>query len=336
MATPKAQIAEAVKGLTVKYAPRWQDPKIAGFDDPTWSPKFVMLHHTGGTSSYSGLASGAFGGHKPVPGANFLVNRDGSVAVLSRYITYHAGKGGPRWGVPANLMNPVCWGIEIEDLGRERTMTAAQIDATARLAAGLLRAMGRDLDCLIQHKEWSSTGKPDTLYTTAFWRDKVGEHLRPEASASSAPDPLVVTAYRNVKVATEQVIPLNQWVDLDLGPDIPSVIPPVGSDDWWFQLHLDLSQLTGASRNDLRYVKGRWARIRPGSADANEQGLDTHGTDTKAIPADLPKASWQGAWSTDMKGVKDVPVKAQVYVGSTVDGTVVSPMRLFTVDDENT
>jgi hypothetical protein len=135
--------------------------------------------------------------------------------------------------------------------------------------------------------------------------------------------------YRNIKIEKPQSIPLNQWVTLDLGT-VDAIVVPVGSNDWWVQVHLDLGKLTGAGRNDLRYLKGRWARhLAAGD-------LDTHGTDTAAISPDLPKGSWQSSFSTDMKGLAGVPVSFQVYVGSMKDGTVVSPMRLYTVEDETT
>lgn len=134
--------------------------------------------------------------------------------------------------------------------------------------------------------------------------------------------------YRNINVATRQVIPFNEWTTLDLGP-VDAITPPVGSNDWWVQLHLALATST-VPRNDIRYVKGRWARKIDGATD------DTHGTDTKAVSADIPKDSWQGAWSTDMKGLVGVPVEFEVYVGAIGRGSVVSPMRLFTIDDETT
>ena len=181
--TPEQQIKAATAGLKVTYFKRWNDPGIAGFRDTTWTPRFVMLHHTGGTSSYAGLSTGALGNHKPVPGANFLVNRDGSVYVLSKFITYHAGKGSG-FGVPVNSMNPVCWGIEIEDPGKGQTMTAAQITTVSKLSGGLLKAMGEPLDNLIQHKAWSSTGKPDTLYSDTFWRTHAQSAMADEVSVA--------------------------------------------------------------------------------------------------------------------------------------------------------
>jgi len=139
----------------------------------------------------------------------------------------------------------------------------------------------------------------------------------------------VAPSYDNIKVETPQVIPLNEWVTIDLGAR-DAITPPLGSNDWWVQVHLDFGTLKGAARNDLRYVKGRWSRRKPGTKP------DTHGTDTKAIPPDLPKTSWQSAWSTDMKGLAGTPVAFEVYVAAMKGGTVVSPMRLFTIDDETT
>lgn len=164
---------------------------------------------------------------------------------------------------------------------------------------------------------WSPSGNtPERSRNPQPWID---------AEEATVPAP----PYRNIKVATRQVIPFNTWTTIDLGP-VDAITPPVGSNDWWVQVHLSLQTAT-CPRNDLRYVKGRWARKIEGAPD------DTHGTDTKAISADIPKDSWQGAWGTDMKGLAGVPVEFQVYVGSmTARGSIVSPMRLFTVEDENT
>ncbi len=163
-----------------------------------------------------------------------------------------------------------------------------------------------------------------------FQSPDVSRNPQPWIDAQKVVAPVTPAPYRNIKVEADQVIPLGEWTTLDLGDEPDFYVPPVGSNDWWVQVHLDLASLTGAGRNDLRYIKGRWARKMPNGS------LDTHGTDTKAIPADLPKASWQSAFSTDMRGLEGVPVAFQVYIGSMVPGSVVSPMRLFTVDDETT
>jgi Peptidase family M23 len=161
----------------------------------------------------------------------------------------------------------------------------------------------------------------------ASWSPEASRDPQPWIDAQETLMPANPPAYRNIKVTTDQVIPLNRWVDLDLG-FVDAILPPVGSNDWWFQIHLQLASATVA-RNDLRYIKGRWAR-------RLSAGDDTHGTDTKTISPDIPKDSWQSAFSTDMKGLTGVPVAAQVYIGAVKDGTIVSPMRLFTIDDETT
>lgn len=216
MTTPREQVKSAVAGLAVTWHKLWDDPRIAG--KGSWAPKFVMLHHTAGTASLKALTSSA--PYAPVPGAHFLVNRDGSIVVLSRFIAYHAGKGGPKWGVAAGMMNHHAWGIEIEDPGKAQTMTSAQITATARLVAGLLTAMGKDLDAVIQHKEWNPGGKVDTRYSTSFWRDKVAEHMKPVAT-SEEPAPA-----RKGKTTTGSKV--TWWRDYSGKPEAKQTVPADG------------------------------------------------------------------------------------------------------------
>lgn len=145
---------------------------------------------------------------------------------------------------------------------------------------------------------------------------------------------MTVPRYQVHKVPTKQVIKLNTWVKADIGTKDDVVSPPNGSNDWDFYLDLDLGSVTNAGRNGLRYVKGRWARHEPGSPDSNAAGLDITGTDTKAIPMDLPKSSWQGTWSHGFVGDEKVPISFWIYVGATKNGTITSRMRIFKVDDE--
>lgn len=179
--TPAQQVRFAVArlqsaGVAVRYVKGWDDLRIAGRG--TFAPRFTMLHHTAGTSSlaYMTRPNGEWG---PVRLAHFLVNRDGSVDVCAAVKTYHAGRGGPKWGVAAGGMNGYAWGIEIEDLGRGLTMTDAQIASAAMLAGGLNDAMGRrDVDATIQHREWNPSGKTDTRYPTTFWLDRIAEERK--------------------------------------------------------------------------------------------------------------------------------------------------------------
>lgn len=220
---------------------------------------------------------------------------------------------------------PGLWGV-LAHLSQKKVRAGQRVEAgqVVGLSGATGNVTGPHLHFEIQTgPTWRPAGSPERSRNPQPWID--AQKVVPVVPAPP---------YRNIKMTNRQVIPLNQWVTMDLGAE-DFIVPPVGSNDWWTQLHLDFGTLVGAKRNDLRYVKGRWARKTTGP-DANAQGLDTHGTDTKAIPADLPKASWQSSFSTDMRGLEGVPVGFQVYVGSMVDGTVESPMRLFTIDDENT
>lgn len=175
---------------------------------------------------------------------------------------------------------------------------------------------------------WFAKNWPSLRYVgwSWWWGNIDTEPVRAAAVA-----PLPVVPYRQVKVERDQTMKLNTWVDLDLGDGVDGALPAIGANDWYVQLHLDLSRLDGGpDRNDLRYVKIRLARV---LADGK---LDTHGTSTFAIPPDLPKASWQSVLASTMKGQTGVPVKPQAFVGAIGDGTIVSPMRLFTVSDEAT
>jgi hypothetical protein len=164
-------VRRAVEGLPTVRHPNWEKPGISG-KLGAFTPTYVILHHTAGTNSLSWLASG--GDHPPVPGANFLIARDGTIHLLSGSMTYHAGKGRlPGSGVPDNMMNAHSFGIEIESLGKVQDLTDAQITAASRLTRNLLDGMGVDVTHAMNHKTWSSTGKTDTLYSDSWWRARI-------------------------------------------------------------------------------------------------------------------------------------------------------------------
>ena len=177
--TPREQLLHAVEwvraaGYRVEFFAKWDNPLIAG--NGSFHPRMVMLHHTAGRNSLAGISSGVFGDHAPVPGAHFLIDRDGTVHPITRFVAYHAGKGSG-YGFPDDWANGGAWGIEIEDLGLGQTMTPEQIDSASALSAGLLDAMGVGILGVIEHEQWSSTGKVDTRYPLQFWRDHVQTHL---------------------------------------------------------------------------------------------------------------------------------------------------------------
>lgn len=184
--TPREQVLLAVREVQKRYPVRlmanWDSPRIRGRG--LLLPEFVVLHHTAGYDSlaYLTVADHLYdspGGEK-VPGANFLIDRDGRVNVLSCFVTYHAGKG-DGYGIPTDAMNWHSWGIEIEDIGLWQTMTEAQIDSASLLTAALLRAReNSNLNYVINHKDWSSTGKQDTKYPITFWRTRVAKYITPQ------------------------------------------------------------------------------------------------------------------------------------------------------------
>jgi len=173
-------VRRSVEGLPrVEFWKRWNDPRIAGRHGQL-DVRYVVAHHTaipsqsmrnGGTSLWW-LSSG--GSHPPVPGSNYLIARDGTVHVLSGFETYHAGRGSG-YEVPNNMMNLYSLGIEVESPGIVRDFTSAQIDSFGRLVANIQRLAGLGPGSLIEHEDWSTTGKVDTRYTTRTLRRWVRE-----------------------------------------------------------------------------------------------------------------------------------------------------------------
>lgn len=165
-----------------------------------------------------------------------------------------------------------------------------------------------------------------------IWTDTYNRVSFPVGGDDMGKPPYIVK-----KRAVDQTMPLNEWVRCDIGTPGDTVQPPVGANDWDSYVNLDLKTLKGAARNDLRYLLGRWARHNPGSDDTIEMGgttVDVTGADTKTIPPDLPRRWWRSTWTHGFKGQAGVPVSFWVYIGSVKDGTVVSPLRIFKVDDE--
>ena len=170
--SPKSPFVEKLKAAladipNINYVNGWDDPARAGNGE--FTPEYVLMHHTAGTNSLGWLLPG--GSHATVCGANFLVDKDGKVNVLSAYKAYHAGKG--NYGdVPTDKMNDFSWGIEIESLGTKQDMPAVQVEAAANVAAALVSMMETPINHIINHKTYSSTGKQDTLYSDEFWQNK--------------------------------------------------------------------------------------------------------------------------------------------------------------------
>jgi peptidoglycan hydrolase-like protein with peptidoglycan-binding domain len=176
----------------VAYVVGWDDPDRSDGSGKPWNPVWILLHHTAGTNSLGVLKPG--GNHDGVAAANFLVDRDGTIRVISAYLSYHAGLGGPMGEVPKDKMNEWSWGIEVESLGAVKDFTDDQMLSIQNLLKALVAMMKTKTEKITNHKTWSSTGKVDTRYSDAFWRELAVGTFRPEGPVEppvTEPPPVV-------------------------------------------------------------------------------------------------------------------------------------------------
>lgn len=149
----------------------------------TFAPKAVICHHTA-----SGSSSGNFGsegivthGRSDLPGplCQFLLGRDGTVMIIADGYANHAGYGGPRAGIPANMGNTYAYGIEAENNGLGEPWSKEQLNAYYRLCAALLQYMGtNDVSKVFAHKEWAPGRKIDPAgLNMDHFRDNVRKAL---------------------------------------------------------------------------------------------------------------------------------------------------------------
>ena len=179
------RLAYKLKQYKVKtnYIKGWSSSAIDPYNGRSdfWG---VLLHHTAGTNSLGWVVSG--NPYAPVRACHFLVDRDGTVNVVSGVGAYHAGKGGS-WKfpkgptIPKDQGNQHLYGIEIESLGTsakidnsQKGMTLAQVVSTATLSAALLNAIrpgwrSHATSRVIRHKDWTSR-KSDVKQDLDWWR----------------------------------------------------------------------------------------------------------------------------------------------------------------------
>jgi N-acetyl-anhydromuramyl-L-alanine amidase AmpD len=176
--------------VPVKYVDGWDSP---GIDPYNGRSDFhgVVLHHTAGVNSLNYIVN--TNPYAPVRACHFLVDRDGTVQVVSGVGAYHAGKGGP-WRfpkrgrdviVPKDRGNQYLYGIEIESLGRTRRidgsregMTVEQVVSTSMLCAALLNAMrpgwrSWPVSRVIRHRDWTPR-KIDVKQDIEWWHRAIG------------------------------------------------------------------------------------------------------------------------------------------------------------------
>jgi len=176
--------------VPTKYVTGWASSRIDPYKGRS-DFEGVMLHHTAGTNSLNYIVNG--NPYAPVRACHFLVDRDGTVNVVSGVGAYHAGRGGP-WRfpkrgrdviIPKDGGNSRLYGIEIESLGRSRRidgspegMTVAQVVSTAMLSAALLNTMRRGWRSLpvsrvIRHRDWTNR-KVDVKQDLEWWHQVIG------------------------------------------------------------------------------------------------------------------------------------------------------------------
>lgn len=176
--------------VPVKYVEGWDSPGIDPYDGRS-DFHGVMLHHTAGTNSLNYIVN--TNPYAPVRACHFLVDRDGTVNVVSGVGAYHAGRGGP-WlfpkrgadvVIPKDQGNQHLYGIEIESLGTSRRidgsregMTVAQVVSTSLLCAALLNAMrpgwrSWPVSRVIRHRDWTSR-KIDVQQDIDWWHRAIG------------------------------------------------------------------------------------------------------------------------------------------------------------------
>jgi len=211
------RLAYKLKQYKVKrdYVKGWNSRRIDPYNGQSdfWG---VLLHHTAGTNSLGWIVNG--NPYAPVRACHFLINRDGTVEVVSGVGAYHAGKGGP-WRfpngptIPRDLGNRHLYGIEIESLGSSSKidgslegMSLEQVISTAILSAALLNAMRRGWRSLtvsrvIRHRNWTAR-KPDVKQDLDWWHEVIGiaRRNRRKTAKTRAQITAFVKAHPNGKV----------------------------------------------------------------------------------------------------------------------------------------
>lgn len=207
MSPTASQVLEAVKASGVKYVLEdgWDNPAIGKYGSG-WKPAGVVLHHTangGAKGNAPSLRWVLHNEYAPVRACHFLVARDGTVHVIYALGCYHAGAGGPLKvggvSIPKDLGNRYLYGIEVESKGTSASVTAgpddvdgftpAQVQATARLSAALVKLLGKDESAVIRHRDWAPGRKTDVLQPVSYWRSLIAAFLVPPAKPVPAPVP---------------------------------------------------------------------------------------------------------------------------------------------------
>ncbi|MFM2438969.1 MAG: phage Antsirabe [Actinomycetota bacterium] len=253
--------ATALVTAPVWFEDDWDNDEIAG--NGIWFPVdgYMLLHHTAGTDSLDWILYG--GDYQPTRLANFLVDRDGTLHVCAARKTYHAGKGS--WhGIPDDCMNDYSVGVEIESLGTSEDLTEAQILTVSQLASGWMLEFGMPIENIINHRDWSSTGKTDTLYDQEWWWEQIESLENPPTPPEEPDEP--EPGYTIRQFGKHEWYSGKETDDFVLHPDgdwhkvcdemAPSGITAPSSEFHFLYLRVGLPDGRSSSRN----IEAKWTR----------------------------------------------------------------------------
>lgn len=131
----------------------WKSVSAAGTGYP--SLDFIMWHHD---ASPAGPSYGALEWMKASgPAANIWVALDGTWHLYCAGVSWHAGTGGPGWGVRKDQMNWHALGIET-DHGYGEKWSKPQLDSLRRGTAALMQHYGIPANHLLFHRTWTDGG----------------------------------------------------------------------------------------------------------------------------------------------------------------------------------
>ena len=131
----------------------WKSVSASGTGYPQLT--HVLWHHD---ASPEGESYGALSWMKTAgPAANMWVALDGTWHVYCAGVSWHAGSGGPGWGVPKDQMNWYAFGVETDHTFGE-PWNPRQLDSLRRGTAALMQHYGIPSKGLLFHKTWTDGG----------------------------------------------------------------------------------------------------------------------------------------------------------------------------------
>lgn len=242
-------LADAARqsGLTVWEDPGWKSRSHGAMT----AVRAVVCHHTGdhSTNAWKVVRDGRSDLAGPL--AQMTLERDGSVRILARGVSWHAGTGS--WpSIGRNNGNAYALGIECVYNGSD--ITDAQRTAYPRLVAALCRHYGIAVGNVIGHKEWAPGRKvdPGNVDMPAFRRTVQaivnGGSPAPSPAPAPAPSGAVLRRGSTGPAVSHLQAELNRQyasyshlvVDGDFGPATEAVVR-----EFQFRAHLTVDGVVG-------------------------------------------------------------------------------------------